>query len=389
MRRLLQRLLMPIALVAVTQTTIVSAESIRLTGPNGEIQSSPQFSEQITRRTSAANEPSRFYGPTTGQETLWSVASRLRPSNQVSVQQTLLSIYQLNPQAFENQNIHTLIPGSTLRVPSLAQVSSVSNEEAVRIMDLHQARLNSGVAPTEVRPASTKPSAPQANQTPLSTPEKTSVESQAAAKPSLPIAKPSTKPSTTPVVKPAEVTNLEQQLQSSESELTALEEKNHRLRLMLAEVQTEVDGLKQELGDENRIRSEVERLLEAERQRLADEQRNAPSTLDKILSNGWMVAGLAVVPGLLIGLLVMMLLGRNRAESEQASPELSQASNAPTPVAPIMPETLDEEVEDELDLDDDLFGESSDDELLFSDDLEGEKDETPKRMFLQGLMMAI
>ena len=41
---------------------------------------------------------------------------------------------------------------------------------------------------------------------------------------------------------------------------------------MLADVQSEVDVLKDELGDESRIRSEVEKLIEAELQRLAEEQ---------------------------------------------------------------------------------------------------------------------
>ncbi|HAS63695.1 MAG TPA: AAA family ATPase, partial [Vibrio sp.] len=318
MRRFLQRLLMPIALVAVTQTTIVSAESIRLTGPNGEIQSSPQFSEQITRRTSVASEPSRFYGPTSGQETLWAVASRLRPSNQVSVQQTLLAIYQLNPQAFENQNIHTLLPGSTLRIPSLAQTRSVSTDEAVRIMDLHQARLDGTNAAANTTPApATKPLATKPKVT-ESQPQPSSAN-KVTTKPEITtseIAKPVISESAT---KPPQVDNLEKELASSESEMTALEEKNHRLRLMLAEVQTEVDGLKQELGDESRIRSEVEKLLEAERLRLAEEQRNAPSMMDKILSNGWMVAGLAIVPALLIGLIITLLIGRRKSDAAPAA----------------------------------------------------------------------
>ena len=46
----------------------------------------------------------------------------------------------------------------------------------------------------------------------------------------------------------AQVSTLEKQLESSEGELMALEEKNHKLRLMLADVQSEVDVLKDELG---------------------------------------------------------------------------------------------------------------------------------------------
>ena len=40
------------------------------------------------------------YGPTTGQETLWSIASRLRPTYAVSTQQMMLAIRAKNPQAF-------------------------------------------------------------------------------------------------------------------------------------------------------------------------------------------------------------------------------------------------------------------------------------------------
>ncbi|MGL5343145.1 MAG: FimV/HubP family polar landmark protein [Plesiomonas sp.] len=62
------------------------------------------------------------YGPTRSNETLWSIASRVRPSNQVSVQQTIGALYRLNPSAFENNNLHGLQAGSRLRIPTLAQV---------------------------------------------------------------------------------------------------------------------------------------------------------------------------------------------------------------------------------------------------------------------------
>lgn len=83
------------------------------------MQTSPSYAEEVERALPAPpenNQPSRFYGPTNKNETLWSIASQLRPSRNVSVQQTLLAIYRINPQAFDNQNIHELIPGSRLRV---------------------------------------------------------------------------------------------------------------------------------------------------------------------------------------------------------------------------------------------------------------------------------
>ncbi|ELO1812474.1 AAA family ATPase [Vibrio fluvialis] len=363
MRQFFQRLLLPLAVAAVTQTSIVSAEGIRLIGPSGEVQSSPQFSSEIVRNaaSSANSEPSTFFGPTTEQDTLWSIATRLKPSAAVTVQQTLLAIYRLNPQAFENQNIHSLIPGSTLRVPSLAQVSSATTQEAINIMAAHQARLNQGDVKPAIQPA------------PIAKPQPV-VEAktqQATAK----VAETVTAPAMVATVKP-EVEKVEKQIAASDTELVALEEKNHKLRLMVAQMQSEVDNLKQELGDENRIRSEVEKLLQEERVKRDEAQKLAPSALDQLLSNGWMVGLLALIPGLLIGLLVLMLLSR-RSKSSSTEPTLQPAQTA-TPEAAIAPVTVGEPeidgLDDELLLDDDLFGDTDDSEKLFSDEVDS-KDE--------------
>ncbi|WP_158120474.1 FimV/HubP family polar landmark protein [Vibrio metoecus] len=350
MRRFFQRLLLPAAVMVVTQISFVSAESIRLVGPNGQVQPTPQYSDNIVRN-SANNEPGKFFGPTTGNQTLWSIATQLRPSPSVTVQQTLLAIYQLNPQAFENQNIHTLIPGSTLRVPSLAQISRNSNQEAVNIMAAHQAKLNQApVAPAV--PA--RPVAPPKVQEVAQTQSEVVPQPKVEEKPA---------PEIKNAVKPV----------SSETEVMALEEKNHTLRVMLSEVQSEVSSLKQELGDENRIRSEVEKLLEEERRKAEEAQRLAPSSLDNLLSNGWLVALLALIPGLLIAIVVLLLLNR-RSAVQQDNNSSNLVSETPT-AAPVTlgPEQTDD-IGDDLLLDDDLFSttdekeESASEDKAFSDD---------------------
>ncbi|POB18161.1 AAA family ATPase [Vibrio vulnificus] len=353
MRQIFKRLLAPLLLMTALPTSVSQADGIRLVGPTGEVQSSPSFSEQVERANSplpVSDEPSRFYGPTSANETLWSIASKLRPANNVSVQQTLLAIYRLNPQAFENQNIHSLVPGSTLRVPSLAQVRSASTEQAVTVMKAHQDKLNATsrpIAPTPVtRPVKVTPTTPA-----QAVSETVKVEPQV---------------DTTPVKTPdvPQVKTLEKQLEMSESELTALEEKNHNLRLMLAEVQSEVDGLKTELGDENRIRSEVEKLLAEEKAKLEEQQRMQPSAFDQFLSNGWMVAAAALIPGALIGLLTVMLLGRRKEAEPSASETQTEAPLTPPP----MSDSDLDELTDDLTLDDDLFSDSDDNsELLFDD----------------------
>ncbi len=356
MRRFFQRLLLPVAVMVVTQTSFVSAESIRLVGPDGQVQPTPQYSENIVRN-SANNEPGRFFGPTSANQTLWSIASQLRPSSSVTVQQTLLAIYQLNPQAFENQNIHTLIPGSTLRVPSLAQISRNSTQDAVNIMASHQAKLN------QIPDAPVRPVAPP-RPAPVATPK---VEAVAQTPPQVP-------PTTAPQEKaPTELKTPAKPSQSTDAEVMALEEKNHTLRLMLSQVQSEVSTLKEELGDENRIRSEVERLLEEERRKAEEASRLAPSALDNLLSNGWLVALLALIPGLLIAIVVLLLLNR-RSSAQQENPTQNNITSEMPTAAPVTlgPEQT-EDIGDDLLLDDDLFSttddkEENDAEKAFSDE---------------------
>ncbi|WP_267810494.1 FimV/HubP family polar landmark protein [Vibrio cholerae] len=273
------------------------------------------------------------------------------------MQQTLLAIYQLNPQAFENQNIHTLIPGSTLRVPSLAQISRNSTQDAVNIMASHQAKLNQ-TPDTPVRPVAPPRPAP------VATPK---VEAVAQTPPQV-------TPTTAPQEKaPTELKTPAKPSQSTDAEVMALEEKNHTLRLMLSQVQSEVSTLKEELGDENRIRSEVERLLEEERRKAEEASRLAPSALDNLLSNGWLVALLALIPGLLIAIVVLLLLNR-RSSAQQENPTQNNITSEMPTAAPVTlgPEQT-EDIGDDLLLDDDLFSttddkEENDSEKAFSDE---------------------
>ncbi len=368
MRQNYKRLLAALVLMSATQTSsVVQAEGIRLVGPSGEVQSSPSYAEEIERALPTPPEntqPSRFFGPTGENQTLWSIASELRPSRNVSVQQTLLAIYRINPQAFDNQNIHELIPGSRLRVPSLEQVRSATTEQAVAIMKAHELRLKqpkpekpAPVKQIEVKP---KPVAePTAPKPPVVTPPKPEPVKPVETTANVP-------PVSTSPHGEKQVSDLKDKLQGSQSELESLEEKNHRLRLMLSQVQSEVETLKSELNDEERIRSEVEKLLAEERQRVAEQQRMQPSTMDKILSNGWLVGLAALIPGAMLALLVVMLLGRrSKAKEEEAAQQQTQDID---PLAAPIGLAAADQLDDELSLDDDLFGEDDSEPLLEQDE---------------------
>ncbi|EGR4672596.1 AAA family ATPase [Vibrio parahaemolyticus] len=368
MRQNYKRLLAALVLMSATQTSsVVQAEGIRLVGPSGEVQSSPSYAEEIERALPTPPEntqPSRFFGPTGENQTLWSIASELRPSRNVSVQQTLLAIYRINPQAFDNQNIHELIPGSRLRVPSLEQVRSATTEQAVAIMKAHELRLKQ---PKPEKPAPVKQIEVKPKPVAEPTAPKPPVVAPLKPEPVKPVETTANVPpvSTSPQGE-KQVSDLKDKLQGSQSELESLEEKNHRLRLMLSQVQSEVETLKSELNDEERIRSEVEKLLAEERQRVAEQQRMQPSTMDKILSNGWLVGLAALIPGALLALLVVMLLGRrSKAKEEEAAQQQTQDID---PLAAPIGLAAADQLDDELSLDDDLFGDDDSEPLLEQDE---------------------
>ena len=74
------------------------------------------------------------FGPTGPSDTLWTIASQMRPDNSVSMQQVMLAIQDLNPDAFIGNNINRLKRGEVLRVPSLDQIQSRTRAEATRLV---------------------------------------------------------------------------------------------------------------------------------------------------------------------------------------------------------------------------------------------------------------
>ena len=68
---------------------------------------------------------------TDGSETLSYIALQVRPNTLVSMQQTMLALQGLNPEAFANGNINRLRSGQVLRVPTLEEMQSIDPRDAV------------------------------------------------------------------------------------------------------------------------------------------------------------------------------------------------------------------------------------------------------------------
>ncbi|VAX04589.1 hypothetical protein MNBD_GAMMA20-2163 [hydrothermal vent metagenome] len=70
------------------------------------------------------------YGPVQPNETLWVIASRMRPDESVSVNQMMLALVRDNPQAFYNGNVNQLKAGYVLRIEDPAAVTALSVAQA-------------------------------------------------------------------------------------------------------------------------------------------------------------------------------------------------------------------------------------------------------------------
>ncbi len=90
-------------------------------------------------------------------DTLWNLASRMRPDNRLTINQTMLAIFEANPEAFAD-NINVLSAGASLRIPSADEVFRITRAEAIAEVQRQNSAWQGGdVAPAPV--AST--SAPQ------------------------------------------------------------------------------------------------------------------------------------------------------------------------------------------------------------------------------------
>ncbi|WP_354009020.1 FimV/HubP family polar landmark protein [Endozoicomonas lisbonensis] len=64
-------------------------------------------------------------------DNLWSIARAVRPSGELSVQQTMVAIQRNNPNAFMRENINELKKGQVLRIPTQDDILSMSYQESV------------------------------------------------------------------------------------------------------------------------------------------------------------------------------------------------------------------------------------------------------------------
>ena len=121
-------LTMPVARPALV-TAPVTPSPKRATAP---VRQPAPVTAPATAAAPVATSSSNSYGPIRRNETLWTIAKRVRPGSDISVEQMMLALQRTNPGAFINNNINNLRRDAVLRVPQRDEILSMSVADANR-----------------------------------------------------------------------------------------------------------------------------------------------------------------------------------------------------------------------------------------------------------------
>lgn len=306
------------------------------------------------------------YGPIDAGDTLWQIASRYKKDERFTVYQTMLAIYELNPQAFDNGNFNTMVNGATLQLPSDRFIARIDPVRARAKADADERAMGIGTTPTggELTTDATrsssdnlKPEVALVNQDDLS---KTSSELQ-------------TQLNGLRDQQQQQFLQLKNQVAASINSVQSLLEENKKLGDKLLQIDENNRNLTQKVEVElqTQIDQQVAQLNElitlvkdAEQRRV---ERESESILNILSSPIALVIIMSVVTLLVIVGLAIFLL-RKPAGQAQPQPQTSEIPSVSKDI--VDDELVIGEVNGELDQDsEDLMAALSDDDKVDDDDI--------------------
>jgi pilus assembly protein FimV len=111
------------------QQTPAQAQPVQRQEEPPRAQAAPQPPD--TQRPVSIQRGVDVYGPVQANDTLWEIARRVRPGTGVSIQQTMLALQRVNPEAFINGNINLLKRGQILRIPDQSEFEALDQRSAI------------------------------------------------------------------------------------------------------------------------------------------------------------------------------------------------------------------------------------------------------------------
>ncbi|MEZ6932115.1 FimV/HubP family polar landmark protein [Aeromonas sp. S16(2024)] len=313
--------------------------------PVAPAQPAPRAQPTVRQAPSAA---AGSYGPVRSTDTLWSLASKHRPSNRVTVYQTMVAIYDKNPKSFADGNINHILVGSRILLPSAAEAGRITDAEARRRFNSDNASWK-GLSPKylaekQPHPVATKPAASApvkvvAKAAPLPTAPKVSAPQAAtevtaiakAVEPAASAAAPTAAPAPLPVSAATVVgkpsTEMALALEDANAQLGQVTEMNHRLKLRLQSLTEEVETLKAQLQDQTALQKEVAELkAKPVPPVVAPEPKQ--NWVMELLASPLNLAMIILLPVLLVlALVTLWLRARARRELEEQEKSLSESTS--------------------------------------------------------------
>ncbi|ABO90561.1 TPA: pilus assembly protein FimV [Aeromonas salmonicida] len=318
--------------------------------PRATSQPSRPTAQPIVRQV-ASNAGS--YGPVRPTDTLWSLASKHRPSNRVSVYQTMVAIYEKNPRSFADGNINHILVGSRILLPTAAEASVITDAQARQRFNSDNANWK-GLSPKylaskQTQPA--KPAAPKVAVAPAKAPvpkaapipapapkvaaPQPATEVKEVAKAAEPV--PSQAPATSaPAPLPADLgkpvgqpsTEMALALEDANAQLGQVTEMNHRLKLRLQSLTEEVETLKAQLLEQTALQKEIAELKANPVPPVAVAPESKQHWLMELLSSPLNLAMIILLPVLLVlALVTLWLRARARRELEEQEKSLSESTS--------------------------------------------------------------
>jgi len=254
-------------------------------------------------------------------DTLWELALRVRPDASVSVQQTMLALQALNPGAFIGGNINRVRRGEILQVPELSEIRRITAAEAAVEVTRQDRLLANGTANLPAQPLVTAPTQPPAGASAQGELRVVTVDEQAPdPQPNADAAGNQSSQST------QQISDLEDRIASGEDVLARLNSENNELNARLAMLQQQISSaqelirlrdlelarLQQTLAEESAAvatQAEVQNTVIT----MAPDAGTVQRFIQMVTNNTWAMLGVVAI---LIVLLVLVLIRRNRAAAE-------------------------------------------------------------------------
>lgn len=165
-------------------------------------------------------------------DTLWEIAMRVRPGSSVSIQQTMLAIQRMNPDAFVNGNINRLQAGATLQIPDLSDIQSINQQQAVSEVSRQNQQADLNVEPLTA-PSTGPRTSPNAGQGQLRV--LTAEDAEPAGNGGRAAVE-------------AENSELDSRIQALENQLALQEEEADRVRVQQADLLSRLDDLDEQIA---------------------------------------------------------------------------------------------------------------------------------------------